>query len=498
MTQRIRLICILTLLCVPILFAKDLAAYNVGDAAETDIVAPVALDVIDPVATAALKSSEAMRTPAIFRICSDTTNALADEFLAGFADAQSNFTASVQDTFHQTTLDDATIASPDFGYLITAFNIKNKKFPVTGGLAAAWARGNPDLMEQKRLLNFLLLTMQHPVRPDDLPENFIVGETLRLAPAGNQNKKLTLADAITRGTLVTGSGLVTVSQLRAIFRREFTSDDEQPLARALTALLRPNCFPDAGLTQLARDRAVRQLVVADHYDAGQLIVRQGSVIDAKTKIALDQLNNKMANSPDKQITVAQNNVLPEPPPVLAASSLPPSDAPEKANPAVAVQNQTLKKFARNHWPAGALAGLSIIVLAALWRLVSRLRSPVSLLPMRAKNLPSQNSLALHAELAPHLAQVLKEVLVQELAVQRRELLVAQQVATAEIIGLVQRLDELKMTMQERAQAYEMQIQKLETELAARTEENHELLKLKIEMIRQQLEIERSRNRMDFN
>jgi hypothetical protein len=121
-----------------------------------------------------------------------------------------------------------------------------------------------------------------------------------------------------------------------------------------------------------------------------------------------------------------------------------------------------------------------------------------LLPMRAENLPSQNSVMLQADLAPHLAQVLKDVLIQELAVQRRELLVAQQVAASEIIGLVQRLDKLQMTMQERVQAYEMQIQKLETELAARTEENHELLKLKIEMIRQQLEMERTRNRMDFN
>jgi hypothetical protein len=55
-----------------------------------------------------------------------------------------------------------------------------------------------------------------------------------------------------------------------------------------------------------------------------------------------------------------------------------------------------------------------------------------------------------------------------------------------------------MTMQERTQTYELQIQKLERELAARTKENHELLKLKIEMIQQQLEAEQTRNRMDFN
>jgi membrane-associated HD superfamily phosphohydrolase len=154
MARRIGLICVLMLLCVPVLCAKDSAAFRVGDVAEEDIVTPVALDVIDPAATAALKSAEAMRTPAIFRVCSDVTNALAKNFLAEFAAARSNFTASVQDTFHHATLDGATTASPDFGYLITAFNIKNKKFPVTTDLAATWAGGNPGLAAQNRLLIF--------------------------------------------------------------------------------------------------------------------------------------------------------------------------------------------------------------------------------------------------------------------------------------------------------------------------------------------------------
>ena len=117
MTHRIGSICVLMLLCVPVLHAKDPAAYRVGDVSKENIVTPVTLDEIDTVATAALKSSEAMKTPAIFRVCSDVTNALANEFLAEFAGAQSNFIAAVQDTFHQATLDDATIASPDFGYL---------------------------------------------------------------------------------------------------------------------------------------------------------------------------------------------------------------------------------------------------------------------------------------------------------------------------------------------------------------------------------------------
>jgi hypothetical protein len=453
--RHVCLVCVLTLLGAPLLCAKDLAAYRVGDNAEADILAPSALDVVDPAATAALKSAEAMKTPDIFLFCSDVTNALAGEFLGRFVAARSNFTAAVQDTFHQATLDNATIASPDFGYFITAFNIKNKNFPVTANLAATWARGHPGLGEQKRLLDFLQLTMQHAVRPDDLPENFSIGEIIRLAPVASTNENLTLIDAEARGKLVTEASIIPISQLRTIFRREFTADDEQPLARALTMLLKPNCIPDPDLTRQARDQAVRQIVVSDHYDAGQIIVRQGAVIDAKIKLA-------------------QN------------------DAPSKPDQIVPVQNQALVIRARNSLLVVSLAAISFVALLRFWQLAPRWRAP--LMPVSAVSLTTQNPAMLHAELA----QMLKETLVQELAVQRRELLVMQQIAAAEITGLVQRLDELQMTMQERKQAYEMQIQKLEKELAARTEENHELLKLKIEMIQQQLEAEQTRSRMDFN
>ncbi len=106
--------------------------------------------------------------------------------------------------------------------------------------------------------------------------------------------------------------------------------------------------------------------------------------------------------------------------------------------------------------------------------------------------------AARADLAPQLAKVLREALVQELAIQRKELLQAQQIAIVEIAQLSQHLDELKVPMQERLRSYEARIQELEKELSARSEENRELLRLKIEMVRHQIEVERSRNRMTFN
>jgi uncharacterized protein Yka (UPF0111/DUF47 family) len=78
-----------------------------------------------------------------------------------------------------------------------------------------------------------------------------------------------------------------------------------------------------------------------------------------------------------------------------------------------------------------------------------------------------------------------------LAAQRNELLEAQQKAAAEITELMRRLDKLQAPMHERLRTYEKRIEELEKELSARNTENHELLKLKIEMMRHQLEVERT-------
>jgi hypothetical protein len=118
--------------------------------------------------------------------------------------------------------------------------------------------------------------------------------------------------------------------------------------------------------------------------------------------------------------------------------------------------------------------------------------------LEAERRAEQALAAARNELAPHLAQAIKETLVQELAIQRKELLQAQQIAIMELSQLTRHLDELKAPMQERLRSYETRIQELEKDLAARSEENRELLKLKIEMVRHQLEIERTRNRVEFN
>lgn len=117
--------------------------------------------------------------------------------------------------------------------------------------------------------------------------------------------------------------------------------------------------------------------------------------------------------------------------------------------------------------------------------------------LEAERRAEQAQAATRANLAPHLAQVLKETVVQELATQRRELLKAQEEAALEIAAMIRRFDSVQAPLQERLHSYEARIQELEKELSALNEENRELLKLKIDMIRRQLEVERVHNRLTF-
>ena len=114
--------------------------------------------------------------------------------------------------------------------------------------------------------------------------------------------------------------------------------------------------------------------------------------------------------------------------------------------------------------------------------------------------PSVNTLlnSVQSSLAPHLVDALKDAVVQELAAQRRELLAAQQTASAELTELVKRLENVQTPLFERLRTYEARIADLEKDLADQSKENRELLKLKIDLLKEQVETERTSSRVNFN
>jgi len=463
--------------------AKELTGYRVGDRAEADVITPVPLDVVDASATTALQTAQAQQYPSIFRSYPGVTNEIIQEFSSTFAAARRRFCAELTNEFHSQTLDAATIESANFGSFVTAFGVENRGFPVTGDLAADWAGGRDGDEVFQKLAGTLLWVEGRRICPDAPPAGMVIGKMVRIVAVTNLEERLPL-EAVQQGEIASAATLTTVSNAQTIFRREFMPE-QQLLARAIAAFIKPNCIPDAPFTQLTRGTAVCQLVVSDHYDAGDTIVRSGSVVDSKVRAALVALDAKlkpsMAETSAPPVIAEAKGQITEPAVKRIAAATPQSGRVEIARTPPRLPHAGL---------IGALAAVSAAAfLVAGWQFWKGRKNSAGIVSTAQETLPFADPAK--TDLAPQVTQAVREAVQQELAAQRRELLVAQQAATDEVASLVHRLDELQVPMQERLQTYEAKIRALEKELAARNEENRQLLKLKIEMVSRQLENERA-------
>ena len=326
-------------------------------------------------------------------------------------------------------------------------------------------------------------------------------------PVTNVDEHFTFALAWRRGHVISLDKIPEISAARAKFRKQF-SEEQQPLAAALAQFLQPNCFPDVALTKDARDYSVQQIVVLDHFEAGQVVVHKDDRINDQDLADLVAMNQATPGAPSQQseqqqAQTAQKAVLQaqqQQQQAQADRDLAQTQAEQERKQADAMRDQALvaqqeaqATRTRNEWLIAALAAVSILALFILGRSLRRRSTSTELVALRPVERPQVSTAA---ELAPYLAQTLKDAVVQGLAAQRAELLEVQRLAATEIAELVQRLDKLQAPMQERLRAYQERIQELQKELNYRTKENRELLKMKIEMMRQQIETERGRVRFN--
>lgn len=107
---------------------------------------------------------------------------------------------------------------------------------------------------------------------------------------------------------------------------------------------------------------------------------------------------------------------------------------------------------------------------------------------RAAEQKAEQALALlRSELAPHLAQLMKDRLVWSLMAQRARLLSAQQANADKVSALEHRLAAIQLQLRRQAEAYEHRIAELERELDSKSAVTRELLKFRVRMARQALE-----------
>jgi membrane-associated HD superfamily phosphohydrolase len=490
---RFALILAVALLPIASLSAKELADYQLGDKAEEDIVATTKLSVVDPEGTAAMKEKEAMRVPAIVRYYTNAADDLEARFRHEFVQTRENFLSSVEKDFGHRTLSAEELSSSKFDSLAVLFQKQNKSFPLDTHRAALWAAGDADEAYEASVAATLRQALSSPIRPEPLPDGIKLGYTVRLVPLGDTNVTLTAASAEKQSKSFSRSNFVALADVKKDFQALFPKE-ERDVAKYLATLLKPNCVVEEGITRQLRAKRTDGLWSVYNFEAGEVIAHRGQVIDTKMKAALDQLKEKAVVDQLQALQVRQQ---------AAVGQLQQLVANDKAK-GVQAQQHVL-------WLVGALAAVVLILAMVTWQLARR-RPVASLLPVPAaggelewqqralvaEQRTEKLQTAARAGLLAHLSQWLSRVLTQRLISQRRLLLNSQDNAAAEMAALEERLAKVQAPLQVRLAAYEHRIAELEKELAVRGEENRELLKAKIEMMRKQLEAERGKNRVEFN
>jgi hypothetical protein len=453
--------------------AREPGDYQVGDRAETDIVTPIQLTVVNAESTEALKQKEAQRVPVVLKFVTNSADRAVSLFRRRFEATRSNFVAAAVGEFHHRPLTSDDLAAEQFASFVSTFQKQNRLFPVDVNRAALWASGDPDSAYRDSLAATLRNALSSPIRPDT--SDLKLGATVRLVAVTAETESLTVPEVEQRGVNLARTNLTALAAARRDLQN-FFPNDERAAGRYLATFLRANCAVDEEVTSQLRARRTEGMWAADHFEPGQVIARAGQVIDARTKAVLDQLNEKMAFGQLRQ---------------LAAND----------------QLKTIRDAKRDRWLAATSALLFLLFVLVIWRLLRRRAMPM--LPATLEGGPWQQR-ALIAEQRAHeahamvrsgvmdqLAHWLSDKLVRKLISHRSHLLEVQKQAAVQMAELESRLEKIHAPLQSRLLAYERRIAELEKELAAKGEENRELIKAEIEIVRKQLELEREKTELEM-
>ena len=110
----------------------------------------------------------------------------------------------------------------------------------------------------------------------------------------------------------------------------------------------------------------------------------------------------------------------------------------------------------------------------------------------AERRAAEATAALQTGLLPHLSRWMKERFVGRLASDRAQLLETQRVAALKMLAVDERLAKVETELQQRYRVYERRIDELLKELAVAKEENRELIRAKIALVKAEMEKERAR------
>jgi len=470
--------------------------YRVGDRAEAEVVTPIPLVVFDAARTDSLRRAEAQKATPIFRWWRGASKLAEDGLVETFRTTRDRFAEGLEDLFnHPLPLLTTELGQPQFGEFVATFREQSPGFPLSTNLAELWALGDTGDLVLDRLRATLRQFTNSYVRADTLPAGEKLTPSLvRLIPVEPTNAPLSLADVDRLGRNLARSNLVTATKFHQGIVK---SIGERPAVdvQFVVGFLQPNCFFDEALTQQARKRRTESINAADRYEVGAVLVKSGEVVTARTKLALDELRAR--TEPDR---------------VQAELALERSRADSETAKAM-LATQTARQTNRRLWVGLGVSGAVCLLLLGAWlrRRSAASRGSLALaIPghdeeahwreraMEAEARAEKATALLRRNLLPHLARWMMNEVMQRLLSQRSETQSTQQMAEREVAELAKRLASVHAPLEDRLKAYERRIAELEAELAAKGEQNLELIKAKIETTRKKLEGERSDEPLNWN
>lgn len=461
--------------------------YKLGDVAAEDVVTPVQLLVVNPEATGALKQRVAEQVLFVVRQSPQSAVDAEAELRQSIAAARVSFTKALQGALDGRAPTAGEADEPAFAAAITEAGRDIPKDVPLDQLARLWVRGESDEPIVQSLLQPVREVMAQPILTSRTESTFPASPAVRLMTVKKLDSPPTAQEIEDPGQVISPGKIISLWRARRLVETHFAAGQEG-WGRFAATFVRPNAVADVSLTEILRARRMEGVTVNDTYEAAQVIVRKGQIVDRKTLSALAVMREKSL------IGVLQTKLEQEQ--VVAGQ----------------ITHQT-------QWIAAILGAMGVALILILRRL--RVRSTTALvlgqpapafegwepkaLPGGAEGHWQQRALLAerkaeraHEAIRTGVLGWMREKIFGTLFRQRGELLSVQQKAEAEMRELEQRLEQLHTPLQERISSYEKRIEELEKDLAAKGEENRQLIGARITVAKQQLMAARQRGRFGSN
>jgi hypothetical protein len=475
-TLRVRLAALV--FCAAVLpFSAARAAvpdYKLGDVATDDVITPVPLLVVNPEATDALRQKVSQQVVLIVRHLPQAAAEAEAELRKAVVAARANFIVVLEGALGRSPLAEDDLKTPAYASVLRAAKQTAKDFPFDR-LAPAWVRGQSDEPMVAAMVQAMRDVMAQPIVTTKNDAVLPPNTSVRLLPVKSFTEAPTSRELESGGALVPVGRILSLWRARRVVETGFPVGQEA-LGRYAMAFVRANASPDPALTEVARAQRMDGVTVNDTFETGQAVVKKGQTIDRKALAALAAVREKSL------IGTLQTKI-------------------EEG------QSFTGLIMRQTKWMTAGMGLVVVILCVVLWRLRTRPSTALALAgdpaqagaageggwKERALAAEGQADRA-HAAIRSGVMGWMKEKGVRSLVDQRADLLSAQQKAEAEMRELEARLEQLHAPLQQRINAYEARIVELEKDLAAKGEENRELIGARISAARQHLEIERGRGR----